>query len=406
MIRFAGGWYADALPSGAFVALIQHSHLQTDRGRVELPLGQNVLYVRMAPDGVRFAGVGNQDDLCWEWNGRAWVSRGIAFGPRAVVYDASGDLRIIAGPPARGWRRIAPDGRVTFADESYADIPRRVWEYTDLGGLTIGQGGSGPHGEDPCIALIGGTRRLIEAGQCRFINVSEKDGRIAVAYVREDTRESVIRWMTRSEIASLPIVGTTQPNPGTPPSPTPEPTPMPEPANLKADVEAERAKYPAMLTHDQPAKILNAVAWKHRADGWGLSVKRGGNRVPSPQGVDVAYDILHHKPTNRLFDALTGDLAGVVTWGETSYHGDPVGRPWLAPIAPDGAPAPPPTPRPTPAPPDALAGILRRLEALEGPRTVAIRAHTGRYVVAEGEAVKADREHVGPWETFTLEPVQ
>ena len=91
------------------------------------------------------------------------------------------------------------------------------------------------------------------------------------------------------------------PSPPIPQPPTPEP-PMPDlPASLEADVRAERAKYPAVLTEDQPAKILNAVAWKHRAQGWGLSVKTAGNRVPSPQGVDVAYDILHHKPTDTLW---------------------------------------------------------------------------------------------------------
>jgi hypothetical protein len=127
---------------------------------------------------------------------------------------------------------------------------------------------------------------------------------------------------------------------------------MDEIPNLKPDLEAERAKYPATLTHDQPAKILNAVAWQHRASGAGLSVKPGGNRVPSPQGVDVAYDIIHFRDSNRLFDAFTGDLAGKVTWSETIYHGDPVNRPWLAPIEPDGIPdepepdEPPPPPQP------------------------------------------------------------
>lgn len=117
--------------------------------------------------------------------------------------------------------------------------------------------------------------------------------------------------------------------------------------NLSAQVRAERAKYPTVLTEDQPAKILNAVAWANRADGWGLSVKPHGNHVLSPQGVFVAYDILHHKPTNKLFGCFTNELRADVNWGEEPYHGDPVGRPWLAPIDP-GASVPAPTPTPQP----------------------------------------------------------
>jgi hypothetical protein len=128
--------------------------------------------------------------------------------------------------------------------------------------------------------------------------------------------------------------------------------------NLRAEVEAERAKYPALLTDDQPAKILNAVALAENArigrDDWGLSAKPHGNHVPSPQGVLVAYDILHNRrpepghPHGRLFDALTDDLKGTVTWGETIYHGDPVNRPWVAPVRLGPAPKPD-TPKPAPA---------------------------------------------------------
>ena len=42
------------------------------------------------------------------------------------------------------------------------------------------------------------------------------------------------------------------------------------------------------------ADILNAVAWKHRGDGWGLSAKPSGNNVYSLRHEQfVAYDILH-----------------------------------------------------------------------------------------------------------------
>jgi hypothetical protein len=231
MIRIPHGWYCDGTPAGAWVALVADSHLETDAGRVELPHGQNLLYVRMAPDGMRFAGVGHRDDLCWQWNVmlRRWDSHGLAFGPRAVSYAPDGSLQVIRHPPA------AP---------TLHDKDRRIHEYTELGGLTIGHGGNGLLGEDPAIALIDG-RRLIEEGQCRFFNATEAD-RVCIAYVREDTRESVIRWMTRDELRALPIANDA-PIPEPIPVPVPEPEPIPMPTDNLDIIRQIRADYPTPL---------------------------------------------------------------------------------------------------------------------------------------------------------------
>jgi hypothetical protein len=227
MIRIPHGWYCDGTPAGAWVALVADSHLETDAGRVELPHGQNLLYVRMAPDGMRFAGVGHRDDLCWQWNVmlRRWDSHGLAFGPRAVSYAPDGSLQVIRHPPA------AP---------TLHDKDRRIHEYTELGGLTIGHGGKGPLGEDPAIAIIDGQRRLIEEGQCRFFNPTE-GARVCIPYVREDTRESVIRWMTRDELRALPIADDAAP------VPVPEPPPEPEPMDYLAIIQDIRKDYPTPL---------------------------------------------------------------------------------------------------------------------------------------------------------------
>lgn len=120
----------------------------------------------------------------------------------------------------------------------------------------------------------------------------------------------------------------------------------PMPDSLEGAVRAERAKYPATLTIDQPGKILNKVAWDENerldAEEWGMSAKPNGNHVPSPQGVDIAYDILHHKPTNTLWGCGTGEWhTFTVNWGLEPYHNDPDGRPWVAPIQPDGVIFPP-----------------------------------------------------------------
>jgi hypothetical protein len=168
--------------------------------------------------------------------------------------------------------------------------------------------------------------------------------------------------------------------------------------NLKAELEAERAKYPAVLTEDQPALILNAVALAENDrlgfQRWGLSAKPHGNHVPAPQGMFVAYDILEIKGERRLFDCLTDDLKGRVVWGETTYHGDPVGRPWVAPVRVGQAPKPKPEPEPgpTPAPPSGLPNMQQWLHE-EFPQLVAAyqERHGGNEPNAEWAAFQTAR---------------
>jgi hypothetical protein len=104
-------------------------------------------------------------------------------------------------------------------------------------------------------------------------------------------------------------------------------------------------------------RLLNAIAWAHRGDGWGLSAKPGGKNVPSPQGVLVAEDILHHRPSGLLFDIWTGaDVNRPLSPACGGTIGPPqsADRVWVAPVQPTPTPVPPgPTPVPPqpPAPP-------------------------------------------------------
>lgn len=289
--RFASGWYVDATPAGAFVALIKDSHLMTDAGHVPLPQGQNLLYVRIAPDGLRFAGVGHQDDLCWQWNHilRRWDAHGLAFGPRAVSYTHDGALQVVRHAPA------AP---------TLHDAARQIHEYTELPGLTIGHGGDGPHGEDPAIALMDGRRYLIEEGQCRFINVRES-GRLSIAYVREDTRESVIRWMTRDEISALPVVVATLL-----PAPPPQTPPQPEPAPMDylAIIQDIRRDYPTPLGA-RHGEFLVEVA---QATGTQLYRKEDSNSVLIPAlGKRVSLDIIGRGSLGNQWADILGDSEGL-----------------------------------------------------------------------------------------------
>lgn len=128
-------------------------------------------------------------------------------------------------------------------------------------------------------------------------------------------------------------------------------------------------------TPEELGAILNEVAWRHRADGWGVNAKPNGFNVPQPlTGIAIASDILHHQPTNKIYDVLisAGERAEPA-WQEQGVMNDPT-RPWVAPM-PVGDVDPPPVPPPTETCKftpcdvtvilDALADIHERLVAIE-----------------------------------------
>lgn len=105
-------------------------------------------------------------------------------------------------------------------------------------------------------------------------------------------------------------------------------------------------------------EILNAVAYRHRDEGWGLSRKTGGTRVPSPVG-EIAEDILQ-LPNGHHFDVLgSAKVGNPLLPGRPDSIGiiDLAARPWVAPVLhvpswmqrepPTQAPTPTPTPAPT-----------------------------------------------------------
>jgi hypothetical protein len=338
--------------------------METGGGNVPLPNGQDVIFPRLAPDGVRFAGIGNADDLCWLWDGVAWSSHGLAFGPRAVIFDQAGNLQVIRPPgPAVGYRYVEEGGRLVTANETLFDLRRYVWEFTTLGGITIGQGGEGPDGEDPCIALFpDGRRKLIQAGRCRFINVTWYGNLYAIGLVREDVRAAQFYWLTRTQIEALPTQTAVQPPDPPQPEPHPEPS-MKLPDNVYATLVSLRPKYPTPLG-DQGAALLNEVAWAHRAEGYGLESKDGGNTCPQPQtGKRCGCDILR---TQTLGWDVLADAEGE---GRPVQADSGVADParFVAPVNPGTAPEPEPKPQPQPEEPGAPGPteLGKRVTALE-----------------------------------------
>ena len=122
-------------------------------------------------------------------------------------------------------------------------------------------------------------------------------------------------------------------------------------SNHLATVRTERAKYPTPLGFENAWKTINAVAYTHRAEGWGLLRKTGGT-----QWNQCSVDVLINPRTTEAVDCL-GDSEGEgrPSWSRIEYLDDFTSR-FVAPTGEDAPPVPPtppqpPTPPVPPAPP-------------------------------------------------------
>ncbi|OHB17508.1 MAG: hypothetical protein A2734_01200 [Parcubacteria group bacterium RIFCSPHIGHO2_01_FULL_40_30] len=114
-------------------------------------------------------------------------------------------------------------------------------------------------------------------------------------------------------------------------------------ASLLADLQTERSKYGPTISHTEAGIILNATAWKNRADGWRLLKKQGGveNNCPQPNtGQPISCDWLVHQPSGLGLDVFT-DGPGLASNGQRINgaaaprwgNGYPETN-WVAPVQP------------------------------------------------------------------------
>jgi hypothetical protein len=161
------------------------------------------------------------------------------------------------------------------------------------------------------------------------------------------------------------------------------------PAEVCATLRAERGRYGPRPSPAELTNILNATAWVHRADGWGLSRKLTGERCPGLPGHDgdVACDVLHHRPSAQIWDVLVaaGEAAMPSCDGYLGVQTD-ISRPWVAPVEPVGAiPSPPPGPDPVAAELAQLRAEIERLRPLlEAARNEAMDA-AARALALQGQ---------------------
>jgi hypothetical protein len=379
-----GGWYADALPTGAWAAS-RHADdlLVTDKGVLTPP--ERLLFVRLADDG-RIAGQGHTSNKAVEYKAGAWkVLPYTACGVSPVIYDANGHLLISdCGPGigSQGYRYVTATG-VVVGDQSYG--PKHgvdLFEWTDLGnGYRVGQGPD----DNGAWFYDGAKYYEVITGKARFIRARLAGDLVSIACWLEPHQSSFL-WATVDEIRAnftakdsprlekpAPVPDSEIPN--VPPEPTPEPMPI-DTARLHAALQAERSKYPDTLTDDeQAATIMNDALWTVRDEGWGLSAKPDGNRVWSREHDRyVSYDAVHHKPTDTIHDAATDEWPAmrIVAPHQVAHHGR-ADRPWLAPVQPfinneqppkPEQPLPEPPPLPTPGNTCQCAEVLAQIKAI------------------------------------------
>jgi len=348
---------ADCRVGGAWVATTWTA-VHTQAGVLPLP-DEALLYPRL---DVRIAAQGQRSGIAWEWDGVQWRNRGATFGVNPVIYTRDGQLHLAKMEDgSQGFRYVDELGQIVTGDESInSSTPLAqalgltgFWEFTHLGGVTIGQG------EAACIVQVGsGPHRVLEPGGCFDIRFTRQGDQFAVAMIKRSENRALFIWGDVSELDALPLE---TPIPQPDPDPKPDPKPMPDVPQSEQDraqamlaqVRAETGFGPNM----PPLPYIRTVAQKLGGE-WGLNGKRGN---PNDISGDVlAYRFVGEQP--QLYDALQdGGGANNPAWQPLEYP-QTAGAVWLAP---GDAPKPDPDPKPEPDIEKRLTALEARVTALE-----------------------------------------
>ena len=371
---FLGGWYADATPDGNFAVLFPDAHISHAGGWLSLPPAGNLLFT--VTNGKQIAGQGHHDGQCWLWTGSMWLNVGptygtspCAFGPLGLYVSMPGAAANVAVVnPETGGKSFPVTQVIGVRGIAAVDAsgihPQDDWygqfglgEYVDLGFIQVGQS---IHGG---CAIQG---HLLEPGDVQFIRAHRDGDLISVAMWKPQEKQAVCHWLTVAEIAQLPIVGTTPPNPGPQPEPPKPEPPKPMPQGITdeqfAILQAVRAKYPETLNESQGGRYINEACY---AAGLGMQRKDAGTASIQPKtgiriwnGVRFIRDGQHYGQ-----DVFAAASVGKFqpTRGEVGLA-DP--NTYIAPVQPeDVTPEPQPDPKPEPSPD--LSEITQQIATLK-----------------------------------------
>jgi len=109
-------------------------------------------------------------------------------------------------------------------------------------------------------------------------------------------------WSDTQAFRTPRVVST--PSPGTPPPSNCSAVP----GSVLQTLECLRRGYPHPMSAGHRGSLLNATAWAHRGEGWGMHAKSGGNLCPQPNtGRSISCDLLVHGPTGAVYDVLENE---------------------------------------------------------------------------------------------------
>lgn len=351
--------------------------------RWSTPIPEPILYLRAAADNVGTIEAimqGNATGTAYVVSAAGVRPMGPSFGQNATaiawfaargfvyyiqqnpttyhVYDAAGCQPCLVTMPAtsQGFRDIQPDGTVRLADEYRTDIfnGRRLWEYAQRGAVTVGQ--CDPPGI--CAAVDGKTFTIFRG--FAFEPHQAEDGRTFAVATRASVGAVVV--LVAPPYPPADDLAPPAPRPDPLPTPSPVPTPAQGMPDRRAVLEELRSGYGSTLTHQQAGELMARLAFRLKAEGFGLIRKDGGNNCPVPNSaVRVSCDILLHRPTSTYCDVL---VSGPDTLENGALQPGPSMATWCAGTPGDMAnffspPDPGGTTIPTPTPTPPTSGVTR-----------------------------------------------
>jgi hypothetical protein len=212
--EFTGASYGFLLPDRTFGVVIEGSHIQTSRGRVEFP-GEDLLRLdgTIWRDVLWLAGEGHGTGHAWLWNGSSWHDFGpthgvetCAFGTGILCFAISGDtyrtINLDTGEVTDGHGAFGSQG-IRYVNEQNVPVPGdatlfdgTVHEFTDRGDVRVGQGHEGG-------TLANG--RLVEDGECFFPKFKRDGDRLGIYLVQFAKGRGVGHLLSRAEVESLPM---------------------------------------------------------------------------------------------------------------------------------------------------------------------------------------------------------
>lgn len=421
--------FAAALPNGRWAALRNNAVIMTESGQIPQPPGGPLMYLDLAPNG-RILGQTHATDTVMEWDGRVWAPLGVAWGPNAAVYRHDSTPAVIASQAqwqaTGGWRYCATDGTLVPAtnpvDASYASPPLYAFtRWPDVaigqGGKDIGQGCVVQFADDGILRRLA-VKDLRPTGDLRFV-VAKRDGdQFAIAVVDLNQLLTTLTWLTLAELRAMPPVSANAPPVDSPQPPEVPPVSLPDPTAVSTALVREREKYPARVTNDQSARIVNDAAL--RFPHCGTHRKSGDNVGTLPNGVTVNRNVMRYLPPGDEFgwwaDVLGAAGVGVSTPLSPDWQRSTDGRESFVPataFSEQPSTDPPPTnPPPSNLEPrllaleqsvarlaDALAALTFRVDDLPQPSDGVTEPRARQLIVQELEAatIVGSTDASGSW---------